>query len=68
MPLSRSLQRQIREGRSSGYDERGRYDHRYVSKYGLDIWTWCIFRVYRKEVMVMKRFMVPRVAHCGEGH
>ena len=21
-----------------------------------------------KEVMAMKRFMVPRVAHCGDGH
>jgi hypothetical protein len=21
-----------------------------------------------KEVMAMKRFLIPRVAHCGDGH
>ena len=36
-------------------------------KYRLDIMA-LVFKVYWKEVMAMKRFMVPRVAHCGGGH
>jgi hypothetical protein len=27
-----------------------------------------IKKVYKKEVEIMKRFMIPRVAHCGSGH